>query len=323
MALSINAAIDSNANAECDENESPLSPLGKRKSDRISPDANAANRGPLFEVSANHEKAASTNETLSSTPSKAYKTPPSPLRTSLPPLSASRFSINSSANKFNSSAGKFKPRPTKDEIQATDDKQASVNQLSEWLATESAKKTKRPPIHRPLPNSTPIQFNAKPRIKKKDVEATDDKRVSVKTLSSWMSNDPFEQKKVRTIRSGHKIIAKSRIFEKDTALAASRQCDIKAGSVCEKQAFLNQAFKHEDDGAQPLREHKIRPYQQKKECTPVKELKSVQDKKEWLSSAFKKSGGDGEQQQQHNIGTPTIHQTKSFEHHTRGTPSAI
>jgi hypothetical protein len=70
---------------------------------------------------------------------------------------------------------------TKNEIEASDEKQALVNQISEWLTNETAKKNIKKP-------------RTKPRIKKCDVEATDDKRVSVKTLSSWMSDDPFEQK---------------------------------------------------------------------------------------------------------------------------------
>ena len=311
MVLLINADVGNVA--QCDENESPL---GKRKSELISPsNAAARSRGPLSDVNYNPEEAKIEATT--------YKTPPSPARTSLPPYSASRsagrYSL-SSGHKFTAtnSANKFLPRlpvaASKEAIQATDEKQASVNQLSEWLATESARKAKKnkPPVHYRQHNATtPIKFNAKPRIKKADVEATDSKRVSVKTLSSWMSNDPFEQKKVRTIRSGTKVIAKSRIFEKDQVLAASRTCDIKTGSVGDKQAWLNGAFKHEGEEVVPqtVREQKVRPYQmKKKEETPVKELKSVQDKKEWFSKAFQKSDGD-------QSGIDGIQQTSSFDQH--------
>ena len=52
-----------------------------------------------------------------------------------------------------------------------------------------------------------------------------------------MSDDPFQQKKVRTIRSGTKVIAKSRIFEKDQNVKIT-DCNIKMGSVEERQAWL-------------------------------------------------------------------------------------
>eukprot|EP00579_Thalassiosira_antarctica_P010235 CAMPEP_0201910686 /NCGR_PEP_ID=MMETSP0903-20130614/1970_1 /ASSEMBLY_ACC=CAM_ASM_000552 /TAXON_ID=420261 /ORGANISM="Thalassiosira antarctica, Strain CCMP982" /LENGTH=592 /DNA_ID=CAMNT_0048445357 /DNA_START=5 /DNA_END=1783 /DNA_ORIENTATION=- len=332
MALSVDTVGNG---AKCDENESPL---GKRKSELISPSSRRTtttssiaqaqhHRGPLFDVNSNPEKASSAT---TATPSKPHRsTPPTPTRTSLPPPY--------SANKFNSTNNKFKlpssrqqhvAVPSKDEIQATDEKQASVNQLSEWLATESARKKKKPPMHRPLSSSspTPLRFLAKPLHKKSDVQATNSKAASVKTLSSWMNDgDPFSQKKVRTIRSGHKVIAKSRIFEKEGAsIIVRKECDIRAGSVRGKSAWLSEAFKSEggeEKLPQPLMEKKIRPYQCKpKESTPVKELKSVRDKKEWLSNAFKKGGEkEAQQQLQHSI----IHQTKSFDVNNDATTPGI
>lgn len=211
---------------------------------------------------------------------------------------------------------------TKDEIEATDEKQASVNQLSEWLANETTKKNKKPPVHhhRPLTtggqtsNNHPVRFATKPRIKRSDVEATDDKRVSVKTLSSWMSDDPFEQKKnLRIVRTGHNVIVKSRVFEKDMELQADRQCDIRPGSVEERLVWLSGAFKHESEednvpaAEAMVAEKKVRPYLSNPKCEelqiePTLELMSVREKKEWLSNAFKK-GGNG----------VAIPQTKSFE----------
>jgi hypothetical protein len=224
---------------------------------------------------------------------------------------------------------------SKDQIEATDEKQASVNQLSEWLANEAAKKNKKPPIHRPLSTTSaihPLRIQAKPRIKKSDVEATDSKRVSVKTLSSWMSDDPFEQKKgIRTVRTGRNVISKSRAFEKEKETRPNRQCDIKAGSVEERSAWLSGAFKHDEDdknSAVLLLEKKvvIRPYQSKpkkdeKECEE-NELMSVREKKEWLSKAFKRGSEDDsihqrksceEQHHSRGGGIPVIQQTKSFE----------
>ena len=94
-----------------------------------------------------------------------------------------------------------------------------------------------------------------------------------------MDGDPFQQKKVRTIRSGHNVIVKSRIFEKEGAsLTVRKECVIRAGSVNKKSAWLSEAFKSEggEEKPQSLLEKKIRPYQYKpKESTSVKELKSV------------------------------------------------
>jgi hypothetical protein len=261
MSLSINTA--SAVNIKSDENESPL---GKRKTESP-PVGPSPKRSPLSNVGIN-EQLNESKEVIkaSATPSKNFTVAPY-------------------------SASKFRPRVSKEEIQATDEGRASVDKLSQWLATESAKKPKKPPTI----VAAPVRFRMKPKLRQEDVEATDDKRVSVKTLSAWISDDPFEQKKLRHIRSGAKVIAKSRVFESDKALAASRKVDIKAGSVHERQAWLSGAFKHEEDGEcrpkPPLASNVPRPYQNKvkKEESPEKTLKTVKEKKEWLNNAFKKN----------------------------------
>lgn len=326
MVLSINVAAAAAADAtKCDENSSPL----KRKSDLISPSVAAAActtsnevvRCPLSEINAisehdgNTAKVAVNETTRPSTTSKFLTTK------STSTAATSTYSAIK-CNKFKSQIH----RPSKDEIEATNEKQATVNQLSEWLANEASKKNKKVPIiDRPPLSASDInylRFQNKPRIKKADVEATDNKRVSVKTISSWMSDDPFEQKKVRTIRTGHKIIAKSRVFEMDTAVMASRQCDIKVGSVEEKSAWLSGAFKHEGTAGEDSKivsatsssfsaEKKVvRPYQIKtaKKEDAENELKSVKEKKEWLSNAFAKKGSDSSS-------SAMSHQTKSNEWH--------
>ena len=315
MTLSINVGVvDGNAANNCErENESPH--VSSRKSPRLSLSSSpSAHRGgPLSDV---HSKISNSPRREESSKSSSSTSTPSKQKSALPPTYANYAGSNNSNNRFISSANKFKPRgPSKDDIEATDDKQASVNQLSHWLS-ESAKKNRKPPIHHRTAGSsqhitTPIRFATKPRINKADVEATDDKRVSVKTLSSWMSDDPFQQKKVRTIRSGTKVIAKSRIFEKDQNVKIS-DCNIKMGSVEERQAWLSEAFRHESDDVvkpQMLSEKKVRPFQPKKKtvASPEMELKSVSEKKEWLSKAFKNNNKDGDNS------PAIIHQTKSFE----------
>ncbi|KAL9182643.1 hypothetical protein ACHAXT_013295 [Thalassiosira profunda] len=288
MTLAVNVAAEP-SDERRDENASPL----KRKSDKISPSTlRLLHRGPLSDVNSNSDGSGSNAASKASTPSK----PPTPARAPLPPSAASRFH----------SGSKYQPHSklSKEEVQATDEGRASVGALSSWLAHESAKKKK--PIHRPTAGASPISFRAKPRIQRSEVEATNGGRASVKKLSTWMANDPFEQKKVRTIRTGAKVIARSRAFEKDKESIAQK--DIKEGSVGERQAWLSGAFKHEEEEEvkRPVCEKKVRPYQMKKEeVSPEPELKSVSDKKAWLSNAFKKEGEGG--------GAPGIQPTKSFE----------
>ena len=270
MVLSVSVDIK---NARCDENDSPL---GKRKTGLESPSGRSSKRSPLSDVRTDHnprlESAVETNR--------------------------KRLSIDAHSTPFSST--KFGARTLKrDEVQATNEGRASVNKLSEWLAIESAKKSK--PKHHvpPLTTATPVRFRMKPKIKKEDVEATDEKRVSVKTLSEWISDDPFEQKKLRHIRSGARVISKARVFEAEKAIVASRQADIKAGCVHERQVWLSGAFKHESEEGRPKppvykdKMTRLRSYQnktKKDDESPEKALKSVNDKKEWLSNAFKKNG---------------------------------
>ena len=268
MSLSVNTDA---VNAVVEVNESPL---GKRK-----PDLSSSDRNPKRSPLANVENAANSGGIV-----RAEKVAATPMK---------RYSFGAHSTPY--SANKFKVRVSKEEVQATNDGRASVHKLSEWLACESAKKEKPKRIVPCAANATPVRFRMKPKINKEDVEATDDKRVSVKTLSQWISDDPFEQKKLRHVRSGAKVIAKSRVFEMEKVTATSRQVDIKEGSVHERQAWLNEAFRHneEEDGRPkpPLpkdRATQPRSYQIKKvNESPEKTLKSVHEKKEWLNNAFK------------------------------------
>mmetsp|Transcript_28699 Transcript_28699/g.45194 ORF Transcript_28699/g.45194 Transcript_28699/m.45194 type:complete len:321 (+) Transcript_28699:44-1006(+) len=180
---------------------------------------------------------------------------------------------------------------SKESVEASNDGRASVDKLSQWLANESSSKKQQHVVRSTVPSNatTPLRFRTKPKLKKEDVAATNDKRVSVKTLSSWMSDDPFEQKKLRHIRTGAKVIAKSRIFE--PTQTKNIAMNIEKGSVRNKQAWLsNEAFKSESNSVakRVLPSTEVRPYQtKKKKESPEKEFNSVKDKKEWLSNAFK------------------------------------
>ncbi len=175
-------------------------------------------------------------------------------------------------------------------LQATDDNRCSVEKLSQWLANESAKK-QQPIVRSNTSNgSTPLRFRTTPKLKAADVQATNDRQVSVKTLSTWMNDDPFEKKK-RPIRRGARVIAKSRIFEKQTNKIG---LDIQAGSVQNKQDWLKEAFKTDRTDANTATKRSLPSpaeagsYQQskKKRESPEKEVFStVKDKKEWLAGA--------------------------------------
>jgi len=196
----------------------------------------------------------------------------------------------------------------KEVVEATNDGRASVDKLSQWLASESSKKQQH--AVRSNVSSTPVRIRTTPKIKKEDVAATNDKRVSVKTLSSWMNDDPFEQKKVRHIRTGAKVIAKSRIFE--PTQTKNIAMNIETGSVRNKQAWLaKEAFKSETNNVAkrslPSPEVIVRPYQTKKmKESPEKEFKSVKDKKQWLSNAFKDNNN-------HSINQGEIMKSKSVD----------
>mmetsp|Transcript_11509 Transcript_11509/g.22277 ORF Transcript_11509/g.22277 Transcript_11509/m.22277 type:complete len:477 (+) Transcript_11509:75-1505(+) len=270
MPLSVNTSI-----AVSKTHEETCSPLGKRKSGGSYSDR-SPKRSPLSNVgNATNLSDSSKNDKIASTPLK-------------------RYSFGTHSTPY--SATKFKSRVSKDEVQATNEGRASVHKLSEWLATESAKKEKPKRIV-PCPTATaPLRFRAKPKISKEDVQATDDKRVSVKTLSEWISDDPFEQRKIRQVRSGAKVIARSRAFETDQVADAAKTVEVKLGSVHEKQAWLSGAFKQEKYDGRPKPAHPVdklnnpRPYQNKPkkvEESPEKVLKSVNEKKEWLKNAFK------------------------------------
>lgn len=313
MAISINVSNDNAAN-NINHNSSGgiTSPLGKR--------------GPLSDLNSPRIK----KETAVPTAAKSRS-------------ASSSFSLSSSTkhNKYipgHNDNGRHGRPPSKDkiEIEATNESHASVSQLSHWLSVEQKKKSQQQQQQQPIHHHTlPIRFQTKPRIKKSEVEATDEKRVSVKTLSTWMNDDPFEQRKVRTIRSGSKVITTSRIFEKDVSATASKECNITEGSVGERQAWLCGAFKSNDEEEEHqkhiMREQVLVDKQRKVWTNPnavkkhesssssprEEELKSVKDKKEWLSKAFNKGGGENESGDSRGGGgegaSVIIHQTKSFE----------
>jgi hypothetical protein len=146
-------------------------------------------------------------------------------------------------------------------------------------------------------------------LKAADVQATDERRVSVKTLSTWMNDDPFEKNKKGPIRRGARVIAKSRIFEKQTNNIG---LDIQVGSVQNKQDWLKEAFKTDRTDVNTATKRSLpssaeasSSQMKKKRESPEKEVfNTVKDKKEWLAGAFKHNDGGN---------TPNAEVSKSVE----------
>lgn len=131
------------------------------------------------------------------------------------------------------------------------------------------------PAHNPSPAMTPSRLRFKPRIKKEEVEATNDSFASVQKLSEWLGDDPFEKRKARSIRKGMKVIAKSRVYEPDQVIPDFNQNNVKGGNVSDRKKWLAGAFGNDDPD-------------QEKDAPD-----SVTDKAKWLENAFKRKKGIG------------------------------
>ena len=123
-------------------------------------------------------------------------------------------------------------------------------------------------------NTQPVgRYRFKPRIKKEDVQATDNSKASVQKLAKWLSDDPFEKQKLREIRKGATVYKKSQAFEdKDCSILVKETMSTQqSGKVEERRAWLNSAFEKK-----PQNE------------TDSNASMSVSDKKKWLEQAFAK-----------------------------------
>jgi hypothetical protein len=174
--------------------------------------------------------------------------------------------------------------------------------------TDTAKaRLQRPPVMR----STPVRI--KPRVKPQEVQATDQGYASVAKLSAWLEDDPTSTKKVRHVRRGANVIAKSRKFEKDLEDIIVEESKIVTGAVKEKKDWLKSAFRnheadvHEDDylhrdpnrhmmmmRTQPVNEDDCARSEFVVNNDAASSI-SVTGKKQWLQNAFKKGGSNTSQ----------------------------
>jgi len=164
----------------------------------------------------------------------------------------------------------------------------ATNILSRGKSASVDKKRSEPSSPRPSKSRrsanekesyTPNRLNKyyKQRINKEEVEATDMSHASVKKLSQWLADNPFEQhKKPVVARKGVHIVTKAKVFEKDytvTVMAEMNNQYFPTGKVSEGKLWLEKAFKNVDETEQSNAE--------------VLEQFSVSDKAKIFENAFK------------------------------------
>jgi hypothetical protein len=161
----------------------------------------------------------------------------------------------------------------------------------EKMDTQTADKKRSEPSSSPQPKKsdrnangkesayTPNRLNKyyKQRIDKEEVKATDMSHASVKKLSQWLADKPFEtHKKPVVARKGAHIVTKARVFEKDYTVTVMEEMNkqyFPAGKVSEGKQWLEKAFKNVEESDESKSE----------ELEPC----SVSDKAKIFENAFK------------------------------------
>ena len=141
--------------------------------------------------------------------------------------------------------------------------------------------------------STPVRLRIK-ATPVEDVQATNEGYASVAKLSKWLADDPTSTKKVKQLRRGANIIAKSRKFDKVLANAEIEHV-IPRNCVTRSKIMLQCALSSDDgdvDRTLDTIPDGFATNQPSKSSTPdwmklgTTASLSVSDKKKWLSNAF-------------------------------------
>lgn len=120
-----------------------------------------------------------------------------------------------------------------------------------------------------------------PKPAQTDVQATNEGYASVAELSKWLADDPTSTKKIKQIRRGANIIAKSRKFDKCLQDAIiMEKCQVERGSVKEKTIWLQKALSEDSEDAVTTM---VKP-------NHSNDAMSVSEKTKWLSGAFASGG---------------------------------
>jgi hypothetical protein len=160
--------------------------------------------------------------------------------------------------------------------------------------------------------STPVRIRIK-ATPAEDVQATNEGYASVAKLSEWLANDPTSTKKVKQLRRGANIIAKSRKFDKVLANAEIEHV-IPRNCVTKSKQLLQKALSNDDDDIFNNVERNCNDDANDLAFIPDwKKLGttaslSVSDKKKWLSNAFHQSGNNSEtNNSNYSIDVPSPH----------------
>ena len=186
---------------------------------------------------------------------------------------------------------KDKPGPTPLPKHAAD---ALVRRMVDHSNSATTSSASTPSIFRQ--RSTPVRLRIK-ATPSEDVQATNEGYASVAKLSKWLADDPTSTKKVKQLRRGANIIAKSRKFDKVLANAEIEHV-IPRNCVTRSKILLQHALSNDDGDHMdtihdtPNTDGIINATQPTKSSTPdwmklgTTASLSVSDKKQWLSNAF-------------------------------------
>ena len=136
--------------------------------------------------------------------------------------------------------------------------------------------------------NTKIRYSTRPRSPPVGgVQATDDGYATVAQLSKWLADDPTRTKKVKQVRRGANVIAKSRTFDKGLANVIVEQSNLRTGHVVGiKKDWLERVYHPTtSDNSEAADSSVATPTAASDDAASV--YSSVSDKKKWLSSAFK------------------------------------
>lgn len=146
---------------------------------------------------------------------------------------------------------------------------------------------------RPRPRATPVRM-IHTRDASADVRATNEGYKSVKQLSAWLADDPTKNKtRVKCLRRGANVIAKSRAFDKglkDVIIEQDLGRSSVRGLVATKKQLLAPTTSSVDTSINSRAAEETENVQDWPDSMETASAISVSDKKQWLNNAFKKSG---------------------------------
>lgn len=154
----------------------------------------------------------------------------------------------------------------------------------------------------------------KPSIPKEDVQATDEGYASVAKLSAWLADDPTKTKKIKPIRRGANVIAKSKQFDKELENVVFEEKVVPRGSVANRKVWLEKRTSMSSEKTEETASVTLKPAIAGSDETVDPAIMSVSEKKKWLSHAFnkQKSSSPVKKIQKTNSHEVTLNSTKKI-----------